>query len=30
MNAPVATRRATATGLTASVIIAAYSSERWE
>jgi len=30
MNAPTATRRATATGLTASVVIAAYSTERWE
>ena len=30
MNALTATRPATATGLTASVIIAAYSSERWE
>ena len=30
MNALTATRPATATGLTASVVIAAYSSERWE
>ena len=30
MNALTATRPATATGLTASVIIAAYSNERWE